>query len=278
MKDGIWAHATKNDPCPICGKTDWCTFGGKAMLCQRVQSTHPATKGGWYHFYDEGGGYRPPVVSRKAPPRPLENAAVIMQVNRSITTMAQFNSLGESLGVEPSSIIALGAAWSPAHKAWAFPMYDGAGNIVGIRLRSISGFKWAIPGSRQGVFVPMPAVKHNRVVFLPEGPTDTAAALSLGFYAVGRPTCNFDSSIMRDTLKRLGIFNVVIVEDNDEPVKATGKRPGREGAEKLKRELGLMSVFWKPPAPLKDLRAFVKAGGTAQMIQTEIDKKVWSKK
>ena len=247
------------------------------MLCQRVQSEHSAAKGGWYHFYDSAGGYRPPALTKKVPPRPLDKADLIMKVNRSTTTMAQFISFSESLKVSPESLIGIGAAWSPAHRAWSFPMYDGAGNIVGIRLRSIEGFKWAVPGSRQGVFVPIQSVKHNHIAFLPEGPTDTAAALSLGFYAIGRPTCNFDSSVMKDTLRRLGIYQVVIVEDNDKPDRL-GNRPGNVGAIKLKRELGVNSVFWKPPSPIKDLRAFVAAGGTAQMIQTEIDKKVWSKK
>lgn len=275
---GIWQHASKQNPCPICGKPDWCTFGQKAMLCQRVQSEHPHVKGGWYHFYDSASSYRPPELKPKEAPRPLENAADWIKKWRMNTSRPMFYAHAESLGVLAESLIAIGACWAQEHRAWAFPMYDGAGNIVGIRLRSTNGFKWAVPGSRQGVFVPNPSVHPRPVAFLPEGPTDTAAALSIGLYAIGRPTCNFDSSVVRDTLRRIGIYTAVIVEDNDKPIAGTGKRPGSEGARKLKSELGISSVIWKPSNPHKDLRAFVSAGGTAEMIMSQVNQKVWSKK
>jgi hypothetical protein len=65
-------------------------------------------------------------------------------------------------------------------------MCDGYGEVVGIRLRNERG-KFAVRGSRQGVFVA--GVPAQKTLFVCEGPTDTAAAVDLGLFAVGRPNC-----------------------------------------------------------------------------------------
>ncbi|MTI80001.1 MAG: DUF3854 domain-containing protein [Firmicutes bacterium] len=36
-------------PCPICGKPDWCGFNSKIAICMRVQSSYPVRNGGWLH-------------------------------------------------------------------------------------------------------------------------------------------------------------------------------------------------------------------------------------
>ena len=153
-------------------------------------------------------------------------------------------------------------------------MKNGAGNIVGIRLRKADGFKWAVTGSRQGIFIPNS--DPQKIAYLPEGPTDTAAMLTMGLFAIGRPSCNSGNEYIKEALKRLHISRVVVVADNDE-IKAGNRRPGLEGAIKLKRFLGLPSVIWMPPSPIKDVREFLGKGGTKQMIESEIKNKVWSR-
>ena len=272
----IWSHATPKNPCPICGKTDWCTFGDKAMLCQRVESSKPHAKGGWFHFY-ENAPSRPLFIPKARPaPAQIDAGRVMSQLisNRHISELA------ELLGVSQASLTRLGAAWSAKDKAWAFPMSDGDGNRIGIRLRNDDAQKWTVTGSRQGVFLPNIAEEHGiKVAYLPEGPTDTAALLTMGLFAIGRPTCNSGNEIVLATLKRLGIYKAVIIADNDE-LKQLGPRegyPGIDGAAKLKKELRLASVIWMPPSPLKDVRAFLQKGGTAQIIESEIKNKIWSK-
>ena len=63
----------------------------------------------------------------------------------------------------------------------------------------------------------------------------------------------------------------VIVADNDD--KPNGLRPGFDGAVKLAKEIGIKCVIWTPPT--KDLRDFLIAGGTAQMINDQLKNFVW---
>ena len=271
----IWPHATKQSPCPICGKEDWCTFGDRSVLCQRVESNSPAAKGGWYHRY----GDEKPACIPKAKPAPSQvnvDKLVSLWNNSPINHRDRSYEIASMLGVSRPSIINLGCCYAPSYKAWAFPMSDGNGNYIGVRLRNNNGDKWAVTGSRQGIFLPIVVGDCVRIAMLPEGPTDTAACLTLGFFAIGRPTCNSGGEFIKQALKRLGINRAVIVADNDN-IKANGARPGLAGAIKLKKELGLPSVIWMPPSPIKDVREFLNKGGTKQMIENEIKNKVWSK-
>lgn len=275
----IWPHATAQHPCPICNGTDWCTFGERAMLCQRVESEHAHDKGGWFHFYETAAPH--PQIHAQAPKAPAKaiDCNALMQYWRNKTVMPAFVSFAEALGVLKESLIGLGAAWAQCHKAWAFPMRDGSGDLVGIRLRNLDGFKWAVPGSKNALFIPEPAVRTQPTVYLPEGPTDTAALLSLGLYSIGRPTCHTGNADCKAFLRKIGIHKAVIVADNDEMKRIGSKdqRPGIEGALRLKRELGIPSVIWIPPSPCKDAREFLQRGGTAQMIEADCKNRVWSK-
>lgn len=273
-----FTKVSKQEPCPICGRDNWCEFGDRAVHCMRLESAHPARDGGWYHFYQDTKyqppTFRPPV----AQPKRIDAQGMINKW-RSQTKEFQFVCLATELKVTVESLTIIGAAWSEEHKAWAFPMFDGDGQIIGIRLRNRQGFKWAVSGSRQGIFLPY-FFEIPQVAYLPEGPTDTAAGLSLGLYTIGRPTCQSGNEQIKAALKRLGIYRAVIVSDNDEKKKLGPRegRPGIEGAMKLKKELGLSSVIWMPPSPIKDLREFVGKGGTRQMIESDVSQKVWTKK
>jgi len=273
----IWPHATKVNPCPICNGVDWCTFGQRAMLCQRVESDKPSTKGGWYHFYGDNQASRPLVLPKaKLAPAHIDAERII---NKLRDSTYRIDTFAQILGVSLESLERLNTAWDNSHKALAFPMSDGAGRHIGIRLRNNDGFKWAITGSRQGIFLPQQSVTNGNarwIAYLPEGPTDTAAMLTMGLFAIGRPSCNGGNEQIKEALKRLRIGRVVVVADND-GIKTGGRRPGLEGAIKLKKFLGLPSVIWMPPSPIKDVREFLNKGGTAQMIEAEIKNKVWNR-
>ena len=275
----IWAHATKKNPCPICGKEDWCTFGEKAMLCQRVESNKPHSKGGWFHYYDQQKSNLQ-VTFRPLPSRPAPAELDAESFMDSLSGRGVVSDLAQSLGVSNESLELLGAAYSAQHKAWAFPMSDSDGKFIGVRLRNSEGQKWAVTGSRQGIFLPKSNFQVTpKVAYLPEGPTDTAALLSMGLFAIGRPTCMSGNELIAQALKRIGIYKAVIISDND-GIKQLGNkeaRPGIVGAQKLKKELKISSVIWMPPAPIKDVREFYKRGGTVQQIESEIKNKVWSK-
>ena len=172
-------------PCPICQKPDWCrVFSDGWAECMRVQSDRPAKSGGWMHRHADTSLRLMPPPFRPQPP--ALNATKLNREWRTATSQAALEAFASELGVSVTALNALGAAWASPYAAWAFPMRDGYNNIVGIRLRSAQG-KFAVRGSRQGIFTA--SVAPQPVLFVCEGPTDTAAALNLGLFAVGRPNC-----------------------------------------------------------------------------------------
>lgn len=273
----IWPHVTKEKPCPVCGKDDWCTIGDRAVLCQRTPSEHAHPNGGWYHFFEKLPERPQHVTAPKQAPRQID-AAKMIRLWREKTSLIAFRQIAHKLGVHSDSVIRIGAAWAPEHRAWAFPMRDGHGETIGIRLRNDAGQKWAVTGSRQGLFYGDCSSDVNKVAYLPEGPTDTVAGMSIGLFCVGRPTCNSGGEHVKALLRRLGIGSAVIVADNDDMKSAPGgqARPGIVGAERLKRELGVRSVIWHPTGDIKDLREFVRRGGTRALIEAQIKDRVWS--
>ena len=51
-----WLRVTKSEPCPVCGKQDWClvSVDGSAAICQRVQSDREIGRAGWLHRLADG--------------------------------------------------------------------------------------------------------------------------------------------------------------------------------------------------------------------------------
>jgi 5S rRNA maturation endonuclease (ribonuclease M5) len=175
------------------------------------------------------------------------------------TTDNQVNCLADILGVSPDAFNVLGAAWAPEHSAWAFPMRDEKENIVGIRLRTVSGQKFAVKGSSDGLFIPQFG-DPGRVLFITEGPTDCAAMLSLGLYAIGRANALSKRCMdqCRAFVKKNRFQEVILVSDNDVP--------GKAAAKKLKEQIDVRVRQFLPPC--KDIRKFVQLGGTWQLIET----------
>jgi hypothetical protein len=141
-------------------------------------------------------------------------------------------------------------------------MCDGHGNAIGIRLRNEQG-KFAVRGSRQGLF--LADVPAQRTLFVCEGPTDTAAALDLGLFAVGRPNCCCGGPELRICARHHDCRGVVVIADND--------KPGLDGARKVGGQLRLPFAIYVPPA--KDLREFVRLGGTRAMIENTLNQTIW---
>lgn len=258
-----WTRVTRKNPCPICAKFDWCCIGEKGTCCMRIESKHPLNNGGWFHPFDTDQ----PRVERRytppPPPRPSINAAALIELFAETTTVQQIAFFAESIGVSEASIAVLGAAYTDVHRAWAFPMRDINCQVVGIRLRATDGKKWAVTGSRQGIFVPQMAAQPT--LYICEGPTDTAAAISLGFFAVGRPSCNSGGPEIRALCKRMNVARAIVISDDD--------TPGLKGAEKIQNEIGIPSTIYVPPT--KDIREFYRLGGTKQEIESSLRSKLW---
>jgi len=224
-----------------------------------------------YVFKDGSIGYIWPrteksiALPESKPPPPVINARRIIEEWTNDTPDEWLEEQAYKLGVTVQSLRDLEACYSPKDRATAFPMRDGYGNIVGIRLRSDGGFKWAVTGSHQGIF--LPRCDSLRTAYVCEGPTDTAAALSIGLWSVGRASCSAGLSDIPKVFKRLKIQRAVIVSDND------SHDAGLKGAAMLGRQLGIPYCILM--LPCKDLRAFVRSGGTALMLENLLNDTVW---
>ena len=256
-----YTRVSKLHLCPVCKKDDWCrVFADGWIECMRVQSDKPAKSGGWMHGQCPVPLRLMPRVPRSAPP--TINATKLMREWDAATPVAWRAQFGMELALAYASLAAVRAAWAAPHQAWAFPMCDGHGNVIGIRLRNDKG-KFAVRGSKQGLFVAN--VPAQKTLFVCEGPTDTAAAVELGLFAVGRPNCCCGGPEIKIYARRHECSRVVVISDND--------KPGLDGARKVGGELKLPFAIYVPPA--KDLREFVRLGGTRVMIENTLKGTVW---
>lgn len=255
-----WFRVTRTNPCRVCTKPDWCGYTEDgAACCMRIESARPMRNGGWLHVSG-------------ATPRPVKAAPVVFTPTiDAVAIMRSYDHdpyrvaiLARSIGVTVASLLALGCAWAEPHHAWAFPMCNSSGKPVGIRLRTDEGRKFAVKGSRQGIFMSQDHPGHT--AFICEGPTDTAAALSIGCYALGRPSCSGGLDEIRIALQDKGVHRMVVVSDNDSP--------GIKGAERLVSMVHMPSCIFTPPA--KDMREFVRNGGTMEVIEQCLKCVVWN--
>ncbi len=262
-----WVRVTRAAPCPICGKRDWCTVAAdeSAACCMRVESGRRLGNGGWLHRM----GCEVLQVARRAPPaakrRVLSADAVGNDWARwaSTTTDGQVEELAGTLGVTARSLRSIGACWAWPHEAWGFPMFDGDEEFTGMRLRSNEGEKWALRGSRQGIF--LPDMKPTEEAMVVEGPTDAAAAVALGFHAIGRPSCRGGAREIAAFCRRRGVERLSVLADND--------GPGIRGAQTFCSEVGVTARVVVLPA--KDLREWLRHGATRCVVESCLEAHGW---
>ncbi len=272
-----WKRVSRANRCPICGKSDWCLITGDndspdAVICSRVESAKRiGTKGaGWLHRLRDDDQWKDRPRQRRVTIQALANQAISFDKMAAECESAlgphRRGLVAAELGVTVQSLDRLQVGWSERHRSFTFPMRDAYGNACGIRLRRLDGSKWAVKGSRQGLFVP----RHfpiDDLLMICEGPTDTAAMLMLCFDAVGRPSCNGGVSQLIDLVKHHRTKQVVIIIDAD--------APGQRGADHLAYRLaayvpdGVRIVT--PLVDAKDAREWVCSGASRLDILEAID-------
>jgi hypothetical protein len=257
-------RVNRKHPCAICKHTDWCTYSadGEIAMCMRVESDKRARNEAWIHRLKDPIPYAAPVVPARVEPKPDLEALWLSWQKHS----RDLDELGVKLWVDTDALRAIGCTWAAPHQAWAFRMKDTTGKTIGIRLRNERGEKWAIRGSHSGLFLPdFYLFTWTDTFFVVEGPTDLASALSIGLYAIGRPSCLGQEQMIVQVVQERKIRRVVIVSDND--------GPGLRGARQLQSVLPVPSCLWPPPA--KDLREFVRAGGHFDDVTSAVADLVW---
>ncbi len=227
--------------------------------------------GGWLHSLVAD----PKPVRQLPPPRPTIDAARMMRNWFNRTTREAYSRLAKLIGVSVESLISLKCGWAPEYHAWGWPMRNGAGAVVGIRLRAESGRKWSVTGGHEGIF--FPSTEPQDTVFVPEGPTDTAALLTIGKFASGRPNNAGGISHLSATISRVRVIRrAVVIADNDpDKLLPNGKRwnPGLDGAQRLANDIGVPCCIVVLPA--KDVREAVQLGMTGELLDSFVSGLVW---
>ena len=261
-----WIRVSRSAPCVICKRTDWCTHTEDgAICCMRVESDKPMRNGGYLHRIGEGRKELCPVIRKPSAGEFLTSQAILTLLNswEAATPNAALIAHASELGVEPIALKLLGACWATDHRAWAFPMKNGKSETVGVRFRNVHGDKWALRSSHAGLFIPK--IQPKPRVYICEGPTDTAAALTIGLYSIGRPSCVGCEDMVIEFLHQSKTQEVVIVADHDEP--------GQKGAERLQERLKQNSTIWTPAA--KDMRAAVAVGIDLDLVEATVKDLKW---
>lgn len=269
-------RVSKANPCPICQKGDWCMIGDSVAICMRVPSGRAKS------FADGSLGYLHPLSGseiRVTPPKPREekpsvDSGRLVREWREKYGLDSLEYLARSLGVAKASLELMRCVKAPQHAVWGFPMRDGKCHIIGIRMRHENGRKWCEPGGHNGLFIP--DCTPQKEVVICEGPTDTAAALHLGMYAIGRFNCCGGVTQIREFIQQNKIRRATIVADvdNDREINGQVVNPGIQGAMALAELIGIPSRC--VTLPTKDMREFVASGGDIPTFKSIADQVVWS--
>ena len=174
------------------------------------------------------------------------------------------------LGVAPDALRRLQVGWNPAQQVTSWPMRNDAGEIVGVRLRDPeTSRKGSVGGSDgNGVFYDPDQVLNapqGARVWIAEGPTDTAALLTLGFIAIGCPSSGVGGGFIASIGHRIRPAEWVIVADADPK--------GIEGAKQLQSDLVAVAPvrIIYPPTGCKDARAWLGLGARRETLEADAD-------
>lgn len=248
------------DRCAHCGKPDWCLYAPTnpgAAICQRAPFTEtPVGEAGFFHEGTAGPVETLP-PRRHAPVRNHHGAVALYHMAHRTTTETQVETLATDLGLPVTATAALAPAYMPDLEAWAFPMRNADGAIVGVRMRNGKAEKWALTGSHNALFVPT-ETSTAQTLWLPEGPTSTIACCAMGMRTVGRPSTNTGFDLIDQYMATHKLTDAVALVDDDLPDPRTGLYPGLEWSARLadhllacnpRRTLRLVML------PCKDARA-----------------------
>jgi len=272
MSGSNWRRVSRGEPCPICQRPDWCLVVGpegspEAVICPRVESQQRAGEGGWLHILRDSSRPAARSISIAMDDGPgADFVKLATDYQRAIRAEPyRLARLAHSLELSIASLQRLGVGWSARHRAYTFPLRRGDGTICGLRLRSPAGRKWAVRGSRQGIFIPADLDATGRLL-IAEGPTDTATCLDWGLSAIGRPSCSGGTRDAVAYVRQHRPAGVVVMADADEP--------GRRGAEALAGVLVANTAACRviaPPPETKDARAWRRSGASAKDVLAAID-------
>lgn len=143
----------------------------------------------------------------------------------------------------------------------AFPERDSDGVVLGYCRRMPNGAKRVRKNESRGIYITAKLPELPDPVLIVEGASDTAAALTMGLTAVGRPNARGGADALATLLPRR---DIIVVGERDQ--KRNGSWPGCAGAIAVAQKLAdawRKPVRWAlPPEGAKDVREFTCVKGT----------------
>jgi hypothetical protein len=267
-----FTRARKGLPCPVCEHQDWCLLevgaGGEPIsaLCQRIESTRRWKNAGWFHDLQPDSWRSRPRRPQPITVEPRRNFGPLSREMEAGLTPTVLNEFAAFLGVAPESLtrIRMGLARGAGTEklglknerfAFTFPMVDDRERAIGLRIRLRNNRKLCVTGSASGLFVPFD-LTCDSTVFIAEGETDTAALLTLGVHAIGRPGAKTCVELCARFVRHRTIQDVVVVADQG--------TAGQQGARHLAGQLALIAKRVRVVTPpSKDVRQWLRGGATA---------------
>lgn len=276
-----WKRVSKKEPCPICGKPDYCgrSVDGSAVRCMRVESESRSDgidgSMAWLHRLSNP---LPPVP----PPKPIEKKADWTKECRAMFEHEKAHDkrceIADTLSASVESLESLrvGIGWDDWNGAEfsSWPSRDHNGRIIGYVRRYADGAKRTNEGGSTGVFYTSEWFSRPGPLWVVEGGSDVAACESAGLCAIGRASNTHGGEYIRRMIKQCcPDKRIIVVGERDEVPEKRGRVPsctlncrgcafcwpGLFGAKKVAAELNTRWVM--VPKPHKDMRELLTAGG-----------------
>lgn len=269
----VGQSVTPSNPCRRCGKpTKNCRREGYCLVDHERGlgwCGHAKTMGMPPFFRLDEGGVARSVQAPKLDKKRYEQECEIdfEALSRSLRVGFEVHRLAKNLAVSATSLDRLGVGWYNSKGASSWPMSNEIGDVIGIRLRSKDGSKYAVKGSRNGMFLCLDQ-DWTGTVYVTEGPTDTAAVMGLGLTVVGRASSGTCVEMLVSLLQ--GSKLVVIVSDIDRDTVQAGQRGAKKLAEALVGVCESVKIIY--PLRGKDVREWItKFKATRELIEAVVD-------
>jgi hypothetical protein len=280
-----WFDVTKDKPCPVCGRPDWCSLGAKWVHCMRVQSTRSCKGGGWLHHADAQHDLPPATeTTRRLSDAEMRAKWEPVAMEAAKVGRSFLPALAQTLGVTELALAKLHVGYLELQGSWCwtFPERNADGWVVGIvrRLQTPRNGKNKLcaKGSRHGLTYHPAWACPPGPIWLVEGGSDVAAGITLGIAVVGRPSCTGGIRYLAELLAPHRDRRIIVLGENDRKAPLHLRQlvpphdphcrcclrcaPGLAGAKQTAQALALAlgrRVEWRlPPKGIKDLRDLVR--------------------
>lgn len=268
-------RVSESNPCPVCSKPDWCMYAedGTAAICTRISegSVKKCGEAGYLHIIKEG--FKPKPVVKKRP----------VAINWSILNKCYKNTFAfggnhtivldliDNFKISCSSLNSIEPGWDG--EAYTFPVRNADDEIIGISRRFPDGRKSTVKGSQVGIFIPRVDWGNLDTLFICEGASDTATALDMGLWSIGRASCQSGKDHIIKFCAKKRPSQIVIVADNDKPGIAGAKALGlwiSQGYHLFTIPMPDLKII-TPPTGIKDLRQWRERGLILERLMDRVE-------